>query len=200
MHSGPLVCRCTASNRLAVAACYQYKSISTFLLFLAFPVLTFALLAERLAWPLGGRHRLNECLPPVSTVTSDASLLRVPFAQLRRNGSQVTKQASGAMIRSGGEVHLCRRRGCGIVISRTDISRAQGPDAIDGQRLSTCILEQSVKFPGSQVIGGDEAAGLGISATGELPDEKVVAEASEIKRSQSYTPRSVQPITIFEAP
>jgi len=51
------------------------------------------------------------------------------------------------MIRSGGEVDLCRRRGCGIVISRTDIPSAEGPNAIDGHRFSACIFEQSVKVP-----------------------------------------------------
>src|SRR6266576_2071962 len=132
MHSGPLVCRCTASNRLAVAACYQYNSISTFLLSLHSLFLLLLSSRERLACV--GRKTSIERVPlPVSAVTSDASLLRVPFGQLRRDGSQVTKQASGAMIRSGGEVHICRRRGCGIVITRTDIPRAEGPDAIDGQ-------------------------------------------------------------------
>src|SRR5213080_4205547 len=48
-------------------------------------------------------------------------------------------------------------------------------------------------------MGGDEAARLSISPTSELPDEQVMAEASEVKRSKSHAPRSVQPITVFDA-
>ena len=76
------------------------------------------------------------------------------------------------MIRSGGEVDLSSRRGCGIVITWTDIPRAEGPNAIDGQRFSACILEQSVKFPGRQVVSGNEAAGLAIAATRKLADQQ----------------------------
>ena len=104
-------------------------------------------------------------------------LLRIPFGQVHRNRRQITKQPSGAVVRSGGEVHLCSWRGCGIVVGGTDVSRAEGPDAINGQRLSACILQQPVKFPRSQVIGRNEAARLGISATCELPEEQIVAEA-----------------------
>src|SRR5882762_11112835 len=102
------------------------------------------------------------------------------------------------MVRSSGEVHLCGRCGCGIVVSRAEVPRAECPDAIDGQRLSTGILEKSVKFSRSQIIGGDESTRLSIAATCELADEQVVAEAPEIERSQNHAPRSVQPITVFE--
>src|SRR5882762_3462931 len=104
------------------------------------------------------------------------------------------------MVRSSGEVHLCGRCGCGIFIIWADISRAERPDAIDGQRLAAGILQQSVKSPGSQVVSGNKSTRLGIPATRELPDEQVVAEASEIERSQSHTPRRVQPITVLETP
>src|SRR5882757_11576065 len=102
------------------------------------------------------------------------------------------------MIWSRSEVHLCRRCGCGIVVRGASIARAEGPDAIDGERLPACILQQAVQFSGSQIVSGDEAAGLADASTRKLPDQQVVAEASEIERSQSYTPRSVQPIAVFE--
>src|SRR6266576_901550 len=102
------------------------------------------------------------------------------------------------MIWSRSEVYLCRRCGCGIVVSWANIARAEGPDAVDGERLPACILQQAVQFSGSQVVRGDEAAGLADASTRKLPDQQVVAEAPEIERSQSYTPRSVQPITVFE--
>src|SRR5258705_9813305 len=102
------------------------------------------------------------------------------------------------MIWSRSKVHLCGRCGCGIVVRRANIARAEGPDAIDGERLPACILQQSVKLSGSEVVSGDEAAGFADTSTRKLPDQQIVAEASEIERSQSYTPRSVQPITVFQ--
>src|SRR5258708_23301170 len=102
------------------------------------------------------------------------------------------------MVRSSREIHLSGGRGGSIAVISTDISRAECPDAIDGQRLPAGILQQSVKFSGSQIVGGNESARLSISPTRKLPDEQVVAEASEIERSQSHAPRSVQPITMFE--
>src|SRR5713226_2174038 len=102
------------------------------------------------------------------------------------------------MVRSCGEVHLCGRRCRCIAIVWANVARAKRPDAVDGQRFATCILEKSVEFSGSQIIGGDKSARLGISATCELPDEQVVAEAPEIEWSQSHAPRGVQPITVLE--
>src|SRR5712675_889892 len=104
------------------------------------------------------------------------------------------------MVWSGGEIHLCGGCGCGIVIIRTDISRAECPNAIDCQRLPGGILQDSANFSGSQVVGGNETARLGVPAARKLPDEQVMAEASEIKRSKNRAPRSVQPITVFETP
>src|SRR6267143_2457780 len=106
--------------------------------------------------------------------------------------------SASSSSQSGGEVHLGGRRGGGIVIRGGEVSWAECPDAIDGQRLAAGILEKSVKFSGGEVIGGDEATRLGVTATGELADEEVVAETSEIEWSQSHAPRSVEPITVFE--
>src|SRR4029077_8568322 len=116
-----------------------------------------------------------------------------------RNRGQVTKQPSGTMIRPGGKVDLCGGCGCGVIIVGADIARTEGPDAIDGQRLPACILQQSIKFTRSQIVRSDEATGLGVSSTCELPNEQIVTEASEIQRSQSHTPGSVQPITVFQS-
>src|SRR5882724_3303920 len=102
------------------------------------------------------------------------------------------------MVRSRSEVNLRRRRCCGIAVVWTDISGTDCPDAVDGQGLPACVPQQPVKLSSDQVIGGDVAARLGISATRGLRDEKVVTEPSEIKGSQSDTPRSVQPINVFE--
>jgi hypothetical protein len=72
------------------AACEKPSGIGQISTFLPSVHSLFLLLLssrKRLAWPLGRRHRLNECHPPVSAVTSEASLLRVPFGQLRRNAA-----------------------------------------------------------------------------------------------------------------
>jgi hypothetical protein len=60
-------------------------------------------------------------------------------------------------------------------------------------------LEQSVQISSRKVVGGDETAGLGVSGARKLPDQQVVTEATEIEGSQSHTPGSVQPVTMFEA-
>src|SRR5712671_6172409 len=142
--------------------------------------------------------RFSSASSPSQSGDEVTGLLGIPFGQFRGNRCQVAKQASGAVVRSGGEVHLGGGRGGGIVVSGAEVSWAECPDAIDGQRLPASILEKAVKFSGGEVIGGDEATRLGVSATGELADEQVVAETPEIERSQSHAPRSVEPITVFE--
>ena len=69
---------------------------------------------------------------PTVLVNQPAGLLVIPFGQLRRNRGQITKQPSGAMVWSGGEVHLCGGCGCCIAVIRADISWTECPDAIDG--------------------------------------------------------------------
>src|SRR5260370_34081935 len=98
-------------------------------------------------------------------ISSWPGLLRIPFGQFRRNRGQITEQASGAVVWSGGEVYLCGRCSCGIVISRADVPRAECPDPINGERLAACILEKSGEFSGSQVIGGRESTRLRYPAT-----------------------------------
>src|SRR5882757_70533 len=102
------------------------------------------------------------------------------------------------MVRSGSEVHLCGRRCRSIAIGWADVARAERPDAVDGERLPVGVLQQPIEFSRSQIVCSDEAARLSVSATSELPNEQVMAEASEIKRSKSHAPRSVQPITVIE--
>src|SRR5437660_611817 len=103
------------------------------------------------------------------------------------------------MVRSGREVHLCGRRCRNIAIAWADVAGAERQDAVDGEWLPTGVLQQPIEFSGSQIICGDESARLSVSPTSELPDEQVMAEASEIKRGKNHAPRSVQPITVLEA-
>ncbi len=39
-----------------------------------------------------------------------------------------------------------------------------------------------------------------VPAAGELPDQQIVTEASEIERCQCTRPRSIQPRSMFETP
>src|SRR5215472_9895401 len=59
-----------------------------------------------------------------SFVLQGGPLLVVPFDQLPRSWSQITKQSSGAMVRSSSEVDLCGRRCRGIAVVRIDVARA----------------------------------------------------------------------------
>ena len=103
------------------------------------------------------------------------------------------------MIGSRGEVHLCSRRGRRIGIGWAHIPRTKRPDAIDGERLSACILQQSFEISRRKVVCSDESTGISGSASRELPDKQTMAKFSKIQRSQGYTPRGVQPVTMLEA-
>ena len=119
-------------------------------------------------------------------------LLIVFFSQIRRSRGQVPEQSTRTLCNSG-EIHLCCRRSCRIIIVGAEISRTDSPDAIYRERFSTGILKQTVNFAGSDVISCDKAAGFSVTTTCKLSDKQVMPEAPEIKGSQRYTPRSVQP-------
>src|SRR5882757_9934657 len=87
-------------------------------------------------------------LLPAVLRSTGRDLLGIPFGQLRGNRCQVAEQASRAVVRSGGEVHLSGRRGGGIVIRGGEVSWAECPDAIDGQGLAAGVLYKAVKFSG----------------------------------------------------
>src|SRR5258707_9952802 len=80
---------------------------------------------------------------PTVLVNQPAGLLVIPFGQLRRNRSQITKQPSGAMVWSGGEVHLCGGGGGGISLFLGGIFPPGGPHAPFGERASPGIPEQT---------------------------------------------------------
>src|SRR6476469_10052056 len=131
-----------------------------------------------------------------------AFLLIVSLDQLSRSSFEIAKQSAWTCIGNGegSEVELCG--GCfgRIAVGRADIARADRPNARDGERFSSCIPQQSIEFSGGQVIGCDEAGGLRSAAAGELPDQQIVTEASEIERRQCNAPRSIQPASVLETP
>jgi hypothetical protein len=81
------------------------------------------------------------------------------------------------MARSGREIYLCGTPGCGIIFVRAEIPGAECPYTFDDEPLPAYILQQSVKFSSSQVIGGDVSARLSISAARELSNEQIVTES-----------------------
>src|SRR5215469_16561281 len=81
-----------------------------------------------------------------SSVLQGGPLLVVPFDQLPRSWSQITKQSSGAMVRSGSEVDLCGRRCRGIAIVR---SLAAWVSLCPGRHVDITTLDFLLSFPSS---------------------------------------------------
>src|SRR5258708_8684829 len=138
-----------------------------------------------------------QCTPPCAF--SVGSLI-VSLLQFARNCRQIAEQASGLLVRAGGEVHLRHRRMGRIETARADISWRKRPDPLDGERLAVCILQQSVELACRNIVGGNEAGGLGVSGIGKLSDQQVMTKTPEVERSQSHTPRHIQPGAVFETP
>src|SRR5258708_31885772 len=87
-----------------------------------------------------------------------------------------------------------------IETARADISWRKRPDPLDGERLAVCILQQSVELACRNIVGGNEAGGLGVSGIGKWSDQQVMTKTREVERSQSHTPRHIQPGAGFETP
>src|ERR1700761_9096675 len=128
------------------------------------------------------------------------SLLVASLDQLRRNRRQIPEQTPALAVRSCGEVHLRRRRVVRIETRRTDITRAQGPYALNRERLAIRILHQPVEPPCCQIICSNQAGRLRVSCIRKLSDKQVVAEASEVLRRQRHTPRNIEPWTMLQTP
>src|SRR5258707_3999530 len=89
-------------------------------------------------------------------ILSISGLLRISLDQLRCNRNQVSKEPCRTRVRPGGKVKLRRRRLIGIVaVHGCSIRKTHAPDALDHQRLSACIFEQSSKLARVEVVRGD---------------------------------------------
>jgi hypothetical protein len=126
-------------------------------------------------------------------------LLIAPLGEFCRRRRQITEQTSRSLIGASGEVDLCCRSLIWIGICGADVGWAQRPEAVDGERLAAGIFQRTLKFARSQIIRSNYTTVFRVTTTSELPNEQIVAEASEIKRSQSYTPRRIQKISVIEA-
>ena len=109
--------------------------------------------------PFAGAFHHKECCD------RQIRLFRVPFGQFGGHRRQVSEETTGSVIGSRGEVHLGSRRGRRIGIGWAHIPRTKRPDAIDGERLSACILQQSFEMPRGEVVCSDESTGISGSAS-----------------------------------
>src|SRR5262245_10259343 len=98
---------------------------------------------------------------------------------------QAAEQAIHLIIDAGGEVEGV------LVASGGAVAEGQGPEAVDGDRLSRFVLHQSQESAGRGIVGGDPAAA-------EIADEQCIAELSEVGGSKRDSPGSVEPPSRFQ--
>jgi len=67
-------------------------------------------------------------------------------------------------------------------------------------RRDVQIFKHAGKFARVEVISGDLSGRLRRSSSGEVRDQQMMAELAEVKRSQRYTPRCIQPVAMLETP
>lgn len=129
------------------------------------------------------------------------SLLRVALNLFIGDRYQVSKQTLRRLAWPGRKVKL--RCGSFVrveAVGRRAVGRTHAPNSLDGKGLSAGILEQAIEFAGCKIISGDESCRLRGSSSGEIRNEKVVAEASKIERSESNSPWSIKPVAMLKAP
>lgn len=104
------------------------------------------------------------------------------------------------MVGAGGEIEFGARRTSGVVTAGGGtVSGAEGPKAVNGERLSGCILDQADELTSGEIVGGNGAAAIGGSPAGELAYEQVVAKYTEVERREGYAPGRIEPVSVFEA-
>jgi hypothetical protein len=126
-------------------------------------------------------------------------ILHASHTHFRSGNSLNIKQLETARPRSSkaklgaGSASGIVAAGCGVV------GRADIPEAVDGYGASVGVLQQAFELSSDEVIDGDGSTALGGAATGELADEEIVTESTEVLRSEGCSPGSVEPVTVFEA-
>ena len=131
-----------------------------------------------------------QCTPPAMFCRD---LLIAPLGELRRNCRQVAEEASRFLVRTGGEVDLRCRCIVGIEIGGADISWLKRPDALNDDGLAARILKESVELARHEIVGSNDSGRLGVAGIRKLSDKQVMAKTSKVERSQSHTPRHIQP-------
>jgi hypothetical protein len=126
-------------------------------------------------------------------------LLVVAHGQFCRDGFEVTKEAACAVVGAGGEIEFGGRRASGVVAAGGGaVAGAEGPEAANGERLSGCVLDEADELTSGEIVGGNGAAAIRGSGTGELAYEQVVAKYAEVERREGYAPRCIEPVSVFE--
>jgi hypothetical protein len=62
---------------------------------------------------------------------------------------------------------------------------ADGPEAVNGERLSARVLHQTDELTGGEIVRGDGSALLGRAGAGKLPDEQVVTVVAEVEGARA---------------
>ena len=109
-------------------------------------------------------------------VTVAVGLLVVTHGQFGRDGFEVAKEAARAVVGAGGEIEFGARRAGGVVTAGGGaVAGAESPEAVNGECLSGCVLDQAEELTSGEIVGSNGAAAIRGSAAGELADEQVVA-------------------------
>jgi hypothetical protein len=129
----------------------------------------------------------------------EVGLLVVAHEQFGGNGLEVAEEAACSVVGAGSEIELGGRCARGVVAAGgSAVAGAEGPEAIDCERLPGRVLDQADELAGGEIVGGDGSATLSVAATGELADEQVVAIDAEVERREGYAPGCIEPVPVFQ--
>src|ERR1700733_6999217 len=132
-------------------------------------------------------------------ILSISGLLRISLDQFRCHRNQVSKEPCRALVGAGGKVELrCRSFIRVVAVHGRRIRKTHAPDTLDHQRLATRIFEQPGKLARVEVVRGNLSRRLRCSTSGEVRNQQMMAELSKVQRSKRHSPRSIQPVAMFQ--
>lgn len=107
-------------------------------------------------------------------------LLSVAIAQLGSDWLQVAENYPSTLIGTCSKVQLRRWRSCGIVaLCDGVVGRSDGPDAVDGDWLSSRIPNLTKKFARDEIVCRNGTASFGVTSARELDYQQIVAEGTK---------------------
>ena len=132
--------------------------------------------------------------------TGGVGLLVVTHGQFGGDGFEVAKKTTCAVVGAGGEIEFGARRASGVVTAGGGaVAGAESPEAANGECLSGCVLYEADELTSGEIVGGNGAATIRGSGTGELAYEQFVAKDAEVERREGYAPGRIEPVSVFEA-
>ena len=78
------------------------------------------------------------------------------------------------------------------------VGGAESPEAVNRERLSGCVLYKADELTSGEIVGGNGAATIRGSGTGELAYEQFVAKDAEVEGREGYAHGRVEPVPVFE--